>query len=127
VLAAARGTAPDLSALYAPARAGQGADLIYARDCGRALALLQTAPELGHRTYNVASGRVTTNAEILAELARLAPGTPLALPPGRDAGAGPDVRLDVGRLRRDTGYAPAYDTRSAVADYLAWLRAGNAR
>ncbi|WP_031517256.1 NAD-dependent epimerase/dehydratase family protein [Streptomyces sp. NRRL F-5123] len=127
VHAAARGGTPDLSALHAPPRAGQGADLIYARDCGRALALLQRAPRLGHRTYNVGSGRITTYAEVLDTLARLAPEAPLGLPPGRDPAAGPDVRLDVTRLREDTGYAPAYDTAGAMADYLDWLRAGNPR
>lgn len=127
VHAAARGTEPDLSALYAPARAGQGADLIYARDCGRALALLQTAPRLRHRTYNVASGRITGNAEVLAALNAQVPGAGLSLPPGREPGAGPDVRLDVTRLRQDTGYAPRYDLERAVADYLGWLRAGNPR
>lgn len=127
VHAAARGGAPDLSALPAAPRAGQGADLVYARDCGRALALLQLAPRLGHRTYNVGSGRITTYAEVLEVLARLAPQVPLGLPPGRDPAAAPDVRLDVARLREDTGYAPAYDTPGALADYLAWLRAGNPR
>jgi UDP-glucose 4-epimerase len=30
-------------------------------------------------------------------------------------------------LRQDTGYQPAYDTRRAVSDYLAWLREGHDR
>jgi UDP-glucose 4-epimerase len=127
VHAAARGTAPDLSDLYAPAYADQGTDLIYARDCGRALAMLQLAPRLNHRTYNVATGRVTTNAEIAAALAELAPGTPVDLPPGRAPRAPEDICLDITRLRQDTGYAPRYGTARAVADYLGWLRAGNAR
>jgi nucleoside-diphosphate-sugar epimerase len=37
------------------------------------------------------------------------------------------VYLDIGRLSRDTGYRPAYDTERGVADYVTWLRAGNAR
>ncbi|WP_327286909.1 NAD-dependent epimerase/dehydratase family protein [Streptomyces sp. NBC_01198] len=127
VHAAARGTAPDLSALYVPAYAGHGTDLIYAKDCGRALALLQQAPRLAHRTYNVASGRVTTNADILAALSALAPAAPVELPPGRAPQAPADICLDITRLRQDTGYAPAYGTARAVADYLGWLRAGNAR
>jgi UDP-glucose 4-epimerase len=35
--------------------------------------------------------------------------------------------LDITRLRRDTGYKPAWDTERAAADYIAWLRAGNER
>jgi UDP-glucose 4-epimerase len=120
VHAAVHGTDPDLSGLYSPAHADDRHDMVYARDCGRALALLQLAGHLNHRTYNVGSGRATTNAQLLAAL-----GAPFTLPPGR--GTAPDVHLDIARLRHDTGYAPAYDTGRAVADYTAWLRAGNPR
>jgi len=41
--------------------------------------------------------------------------------------SGQGICLDISRLRQDTGYQPAYDTQSAVADYLAWLRAGHPR
>jgi UDP-glucose 4-epimerase len=43
------------------------------------------------------------------------------------AGPGPQVCLDISRLRADTGYQPAYDTGRAIADYIAWLRAGHQR
>ncbi|MEU6713407.1 hypothetical protein ABZ897_18145 [Nonomuraea sp. NPDC046802] len=68
--AAARGTGPDLSELPVGARAGDGIDLCYVKDCARAIALLHLTDRLAHRTY---------------------------------------------------------DTERAVADYLAWLRAGNPR
>jgi len=43
------------------------------------------------------------------------------------AGRGPDAPaddpyLDITRLARDTGFAPAYDVRAGVTDYVAWLR-----
>jgi hypothetical protein len=43
------------------------------------------------------------------------------------AGSGQRICLDISRLREDTGYQPGYDTERAVADYLAWLRAGHER
>ena len=58
VHAATRGTVPDFSALRSPAYAGDGFDMCYIRDCGRAIALLQLAQQLSYRTYNIASGRV---------------------------------------------------------------------
>ncbi|MEO3870839.1 NAD(P)-dependent oxidoreductase [Nonomuraea sp. B12E4] len=122
VHAAARGTAPDLSTGFAGGRAGDGIDLCYAKDCGRAIALLQLAGRLRHRTYNVASGRATTNGEVAAAIRRVVPDARVDLPEGRDA---PLTCLDISRLRADTGYEPAYDTERATADYLAWLRAGN--
>jgi UDP-glucose 4-epimerase len=121
VHAAATGTAPELPG---PLYADDGGDLIYVKDCGRAVALLQVAQRLSHRTYNVASGRVTTNRELISAL----PGSPIEPAAGRNPdGPAHDVHLDITRLVQDTGYRPAYDTGRGVADYLAWLRAGNAR
>lgn len=122
VHAAARSTEPGASAFSM----GDGIDLCYAKDCGRAIALLQTAERLRHPTYNVASGRLTTNAEVVAAIRKLVPGARADLQEGR----GPDTIdtwLDTTRLCEDTGYEPAYDVERGVADYLAWLRAGNER
>ena len=52
------------------------------------------------------------------------PDITLSLPSG---GTRPGNYLDITRLRDDTGYQPEYDTERAVADYMAWLRAGNDR
>jgi UDP-glucose 4-epimerase len=128
VHAAARGTQPDFSALRVPAYAGDGIDMCYVKDAARALALLQLAPRLGHSTYNIAAGKVLTNREVAAAITRLIPGARAGLPDGSSpAGSGQGARLDIGRLRADTGYQPAYDTDRAVAEYIAWLRAGHDR
>ncbi|MEU4739442.1 NAD(P)-dependent oxidoreductase [Actinosynnema sp. NPDC023658] len=124
VHAAARGTEPDLSTLHGPAHAEDSVDLCYVKDCARAIALLQLADRLDHRTYNVASGRATSNAEVIAAIKEVVPDARVDLPTG---GTGGRAYLDITRLRQDTGYEPAHDTGRAVADYLAWLRAGNAR
>ena len=122
VHAAVRGTEPDLSTLAAPAHAEDSLDLCYVKDTGRAIALLQLADRLDHRTYNVASGRVTTNAEIIEAIKRVIPEARVDLPAGGDARQN---YLDITRLQQDTGYKPEYDTECATADYIAWLRAGN--
>jgi UDP-glucose 4-epimerase len=71
---------------------------------------------------------VLTNGEVITALRNLVPGARIDLPEGRSpAGSGQGIFLDIGRLREDTGYQPAYDTEDAVADYLAWLRAGHDR
>jgi UDP-glucose 4-epimerase len=128
VHAAASGTAPDFSTLRSPAHADDGFDLIYVRDCGRAIALLHLAETLNHRTYNVGAGHPTTNVDIAAAVTDLVPGARTDLRPGRDPdGPGHDTYLDITRLREDTGFQPEFDTRRAVADYLGWLRAGNPR
>jgi UDP-glucose 4-epimerase len=123
VHAAARGNAPDLSALMATPYAEDALDLLYVKDTGRAIALLQLADELHHATYNVASGRTTSNAEISAAIRAVVPDADVDLPTG--TGAAPRAWLDITRLRDDTGFTPEYDTARAAADYIAWLRAGH--
>jgi UDP-glucose 4-epimerase len=128
VHAAAHGTAPDLSALATPAHSDDGGDLCYVKDCGRAIALLQTAPTLRHRTYNVAAGRLTSNREIIDAIRAIVPDARVDLPCGRRPdGPAQDIYLDTTRLREDTGYQSGYDTDRAVADYLDWLRTGHPR
>ncbi|MFI6184133.1 NAD-dependent epimerase/dehydratase family protein [Nonomuraea sp. NPDC051191] len=128
VHAAVRGSAPDLTSPAWGAYAGDGGDLCYVKDCARAIASLQTAERLRHRTYNVATGRMTTNGEVAAAIRRAAPGADVELREGRDpAGTGRDTYLDITRLREDTGFEPAYDVETGVADYASWLRAGHDR
>ncbi len=107
VHAAVDGHAPDFSPPLSPAYAQDGIDLCYAKDCGRAIALLQTARTLNHSTYNIGSGRATTNAELAAAIRQVIPDAVIGLPGGRDPrGAGRDFYLDISRIRADTGYQP---------------------
>jgi UDP-glucose 4-epimerase len=124
VHAAARGTTPDFTALRSPAYA-DGFDMCYVKDCARAIALLQLAPRLSHRTYNIASGEILTNGDVAAAARKLVPDARVTLAEG--GSQAPKVRLDISRLRADTGYQPSYDTERAVADYITWLRQGHER
>lgn len=109
-----------------PLHADDGGDRCYAPDAGRAIALLMTTETLRHNTYNVSSGRPFTNRELADALLAITPDLQLDLVPGRQNGPGDDPYLDISRLTRDTGFTPAFDTATAVADYVAW-RADNPR
>ncbi|MFY1632832.1 NAD-dependent epimerase/dehydratase family protein [Solwaraspora sp. WMMB335] len=122
VHAAARATEPDLSTLVAPAYEEDSLDLCYVKDTGRAIALLHLTDRLNHHTYNVGSGRATTNAEIISAIKQVVPDARIDLPTG---GTAQQTYLDISRLQHDTGYAPEYDTERAAADYIAWLHQGN--
>jgi UDP-glucose 4-epimerase len=124
VHAAARRTALDLSKILMPVYAEDSLDLCYVKDTGRAIALLQLSERLNHRTYNVASGRATSNTDILQAIAAVDPDIELQLPSGS---AHPQNYLDITRLHNDTGYQPEFDTERAAADYITWLRAGHDR
>jgi UDP-glucose 4-epimerase len=126
--AAVNGTTPDFSTLHSPVHAEDAGDLIYVKDCARAIALLHLTPTLNHQTYNVGGGHPTTNASIAAAVTSLIPGARTNLLPGRNpAGPTHDLYLDIQRLQQDTGYHRRYDTHQAVTDYVSWLRAGNDR
>jgi UDP-glucose 4-epimerase len=122
--AAAHGRAPDLSGVSGRMHAEDSLDLCYVKDTGRAIALLQLTDRLNHRTYNVASGRATSNAEVAAAIRQAVPDAQVDLPSG---GETRQAWLDITRLRQDTGYEPVWNTERAAADYIAWLRAGNER
>jgi len=122
--AAAMGVEPDLSFLPAGAYAEDAIDLCYVKDTGRAIAALQLAERLNHRTYNVATGRATTNGEIVAAIRRAVPDARIELPTGRAASAD---YLDITRLTTDTGYRATWDLERATADYIGWFRAGHER
>src|ERR1700729_620842 len=124
VYAAATGTPVDLSGVGGRLKADDGLDLCYVYDLGRATALLQTADTLSHDTYNVASGKMTTNAEVIAAITSVVPDFELELEPGSSV---PPSYLDITRLHQDTGYLPEWDVERSVADYIAYFRAGNAK
>ena len=113
---------PDLTPPRPPAYAGDGGDLCYVKDCGRAIALLMLAERLNHGTYNVSTGRLVRNSEVVAAINAAVPGANVALPAGRNPDRPPDNYLDTTRLREDTGFRPEYDVERAVPDYAGWLR-----
>jgi UDP-glucose 4-epimerase len=102
---------------------GDSFDYCYVKDCASALGLLQTAPALKERVYNVGAGRATSVGEI-AEAARgIKSDLRVPLKDGaRDAEHGKNNYMSIAALSRDTGYAPAYDIRRGILDYAEWLR-----
>jgi UDP-glucose 4-epimerase len=98
-------------------------DMMYVRDCGRALAALHTAPSLPHDVYNVSIGGATRYQDLIDAFNRAAPGAHLTLKP---VDRPPTVKatdyMSDQRLRQDIGFAPAFSLDDAVADYLRWLQ-----
>jgi UDP-glucose 4-epimerase len=120
--AAVWGQDPDLTPPRPAAYAEDGGDLCYVKDCGRAIALLMLAERLNHRVYNVSTGRMVRNSEVVAAINAAVPGANITLPAGRTPGRPADNYLDTTRLREDTGFRPEYDVERAVPDYVDWLR-----
>lgn len=128
VHAALSGTRPSLEGIRGSVYAEDGADMCYVKDGARAIALLQVADKLNHHVYNVASGYPTKNQDIINAIKKVIPETNIELPAGHMPGCLETVPYqDITWLREDTGYEPQFSTEAGVADYIAWLRAGNER
>ena len=105
---------------------GDALDAIYVRDCAQGIGLVHTAPKLDHAVYNIGGGRSLSGADFAAAIKKAVPGMEVTL----QDGSGPDNRganpvMDLSRAGA-LGYRPAFTVDSAMADYVAWLRAGNA-
>jgi hypothetical protein len=98
------------------------------KDAARAIALLQTTTTLKRPVYNIGSGHSTTNQQIVEAIQHVVPSFAVELPsrPLAD-GPAPEWYFDITTLREDIGFAPQFDLEAGIADYIAWLRAGNER
>jgi UDP-glucose 4-epimerase len=116
--AAVKGVAPELRAeLYED----DAQDYCYVRDCGRGIALLQTAATLQHQCYNIGAGRASSNKEFADAIRRHYPNAILPLKPGASA-SHMEPYMSLERIRADTSYEPQYGVDQAMDDYIAWLR-----
>jgi UDP-glucose 4-epimerase len=123
---AAAGAAPRNSNAREAIYADDAIDMLYVKDCARAIALLHTSEQRRYTTYNVGSGRATSNRELADAIGTVSEDPKPELHQGRaPQGPGQDIYLDTTRLRQDTGFEPRYGLEAAVYDYIGWLRAGN--
>ncbi len=106
---------PDLTPPRPAAYADNGGDLCYVRDCGRAIALLMVAERLNHTTYNVSTGRLVRNREVVDAINAAVPGAGITLPEGCNPDRPPNNYLDTTRLLQDTGFQPQDDVERAVS------------
>jgi|ABEF01.1.fsa_nt_gi UDP-glucose 4-epimerase len=97
----------------------------YVKDCARAAQILQLAPSLEHRSYNIAGGVRQTAGDFAAAVRAAVPGAEISLEPSTTPGARTNAYLDISRIRGEFGFEPAYSVAAGVDDYFGWLRAGN--
>jgi UDP-glucose 4-epimerase len=123
VHAAVSGKPPNLKDVFFGHADDEG-DSLYIKDLARAIALLQTAEKLQYDVYNTASGKLTSNTELVEAVKKVVPNFKVDLPPGHFPFP-PLPMAETKRLQEDTGFSPRFDTQSAIQHYADWLKAGN--
>ncbi len=123
VHAAVTGKSPNLTNVFLGSADDANA-YIYIKDLARAIAMLHTEEKLHYTVYNVGSEKVTPNSEVLAAICEVVPEFKVNLPPGHSAFPALPI-METKRLQEDTGFICKFDMRSAIRDYVEWLRKGN--
>lgn len=120
VEAAVQGTAH-----HVPHGGDQGDDLLYVRDCARAVLAAAQAPAGTTGSFNIATGRCSRVSEFVATLTSLEPAAEVSIGAGMNyAGETVSYRsvLDIASARDVLGFISAYDLEAGITDYLATER-----
>lgn len=125
VHAAVSGKPPNLENVFFGNAEDEG-DACYIKDLARAIALVHMGEKLRYDVYNIGSGKLTSNREVVEAVKRVVPGFKVDLPPGHFPFP-PMPLMETKRLQADTGFTPNFDTQSAIQDYIDWLKAGNSK
>jgi UDP-glucose 4-epimerase len=118
--AAANNRAPDFSGMrYGPPKADDGNDATYVKDCALGIQLAHMAPKLEHRIYNVGSGKVTRNREMVEAIREVNPEFNVQLEPGGNADG---KYMDITRISTELGYKPVIGPEKGLTEYVEWLK-----
>src|SRR5438128_11637856 len=99
------------------------ADWTYVKDVARGIQMLHTAERLSHRVYNIASGRASSNKDIVRAVLKAVPGARCAvLKPGRTPRTSINPATDLSRIKTDVGYEPEHPLETGISAYIDWLR-----
>jgi UDP-glucose 4-epimerase len=123
VHAAVSGKPPNLENVFF-GNAEDTGDLCYIKDLARAIALVHTAEKLQYDVYNIGSGKLTPNKEVVEAVKSVVPAFKVDLPPGHFPFP-PMPLMETKRLQQDTGFTLKFNTESAIRHYVDWLKAGN--
>ena len=111
-------------AVVQPVGADLPQDVTYVRDLVEGIYLAGTVRPIEHRIFNVTGGVRRYRREVAALARQLVPGARIEVGPGIPPGAhlrGPSA---LARAKAELGYRPRFTLEEGMADWLAWLRAG---
>lgn len=104
-------------------RADQLRDFLHVSDVARAIVMLVDDDRSTRAVYNVSSGRVTSEEELVDQLRAIDPD--LKIGDGGGAGASSSDRrvpLAIERIVRETGWRPSLELNEGLRSYVEWRR-----
>ena len=116
-----RTTTRPTSAACAPARPKPttAATCVTSRTVALGIQMVHMADKLEHRIYNIGTGKVTRNAELVGYIQRIQPDFKADLAPGGDA---TNRYMDLTRTTAEVGYTPRIGVENGLAEYVDWLK-----
>ena len=99
-----------------------GNNMMYVKDCARALALIHLKERPQFLIYNIAD-KYFTYREMAKAVKKVVPTTEIQLGPERADVPG-RMFLNMDRLKNEFGFAPEYDLDSGIRVWVNWLRDG---
>lgn len=121
--AAVKGIAPEYMGGRVPFR-GDNADIFYVKDTAKAIQTVYTADKLEHNVYNLGAGHQITNGEIETAINKAVPSANITFQEGHGPAHKNDAYMTADRLA-GLGFKSKWSVDDAIADYAAWLQAGN--
>ena len=100
----------------------QGRDYTYAADIADGVRAVLDTPVLPHDLYNVTAGAWVTHQEVVQQLIELSPSTQVISPAGSEPPVYSRGPLSGQRLANDLKWAPKYDLKAGLTEYLQWRR-----
>lgn len=99
-------------------------NLVYVRDCARAMSLVHRSPSLKHDIYNISDGETHRLAEFAEAILEFIPDAKISLGSERTPADVDLPVMSIERIREDLGFTPEYDLRRGMKAYIDWLRHG---
>lgn len=104
-------------------RADQVRDFVHVEDVARAIRALLEGDRAGCAAYNVSSGVLTSETELVAHLRRIEPELRTDGPPERRASSPSRPPLAIGRIAAAIGWRPEIPLADGLRGYVEWRRA----
>jgi UDP-glucose 4-epimerase len=100
-----------------------GNNLIYIKDCAKAIGMVHLAENPQFTLYNLGD-RYVAYGEMAEVIKEVVPEAVIKLGPGNEKEAEAPMHLNMERLQSEFGFKPEYSFKDGIQDYVQWLREG---